>query len=48
MDQRSANANSGMDSERPANSAMANSDMENGPGDDKDSDDSYAKLQKLH
>ena len=31
MAQRS-DANSGMGSERPANSAMANSDMQDGPG----------------
>jgi len=44
MDQRS-DANSGVGSERPANSAMANSDMQDGPGKlDGDSDGSYAKL----
>lgn len=42
MDQRS-DANSGMGSARPANSAMANSDMQDGTG-MPDSDNSYAEL----
>ncbi len=46
MDQRS-DAHSGVGSARPANSAMANSDMDKGAG-MEDSDNSYAELQKLH
>ena len=42
--QGSANANSGVGSECPANSAMANSDMQDGPGKLDDSDGSYDKL----
>lgn len=42
MDQGS-NANSGMGSPRPANSALANSDMQDGVG-MQDSDNSYAEL----
>ena len=38
-----SNANSGMGSARPANSAMANSDMQDGTG-MPDSDNSYAEL----
>jgi len=39
-----SDANSGVGSDCPANSAMANSDMQDGPGKLDDSDGSYAKL----
>jgi len=38
-----SDANSGVGSNHPANSALANSDMRDGPGMD-DSDNSYAEL----
>jgi len=42
-DQRS-DANSQLGSARPANSAMANSDMQDGPGLPDSNDNSYAEL----